>query len=54
MKFTLPGDETSEADIKSGDVGWSDPVTHSAENVGSACHVLNIELEGPPALDTSK
>ncbi len=47
VRFTLPDGKITEADIKSGDVGWSGPVTHSAVNVGSsACHVLNIELRG--------
>ncbi len=48
VKFTLPGGKTTEAEIKLGEVAGSDPVTHSAVNVGSSeCHVLNIELKGP-------
>ena len=44
MKFTFPGGRTSEATLHAGDVVWSDPVTHSAENLGaSECHVLNVE-----------
>ncbi len=48
VNFTLPGGKTTVAEIKLGEVAWSDPVTHSAVNVGSSeCHVLNIELKGP-------
>ena len=48
MKFTLPGGRTSETTLHAGDVVWSDPVTHAAENLGaSECHVLNIEPKGP-------
>ena len=46
-RFTLPGGQTTEVEMKLGEVAWSGPVTHSVQNVGSACHVLNIELKGP-------
>ena len=52
MKFTFPGGRTSEATLHAGDVVWSDPVTHSAENLGaSECHVLNVE---PKAAQSAK
>ena len=44
MRFTFPGGKTSETTLHAGDVVWRDPVTHSAENLGtSECHVLNVE-----------
>lgn len=50
MRFTLPGGKTSETTLHSGDVVWSDPVTHSVENLGgSECHVLNIEPKAAQA-----
>jgi beta-alanine degradation protein BauB len=46
VRFTLPDGKKEEAKVKFGDVFWSGPITHSAENVGSReCHVLNIELK---------
>ena len=50
IKFTFPGGRTSEATLHAGDVVWSDPVTHSVENLGaSECHVLNIEPKAEAA-----
>jgi quercetin dioxygenase-like cupin family protein len=50
MRFTVPGGKTSETTLHAGDVVWSDPVTHSAENLGaSECHVLNVEPKAAPA-----
>jgi len=44
MRFTYPGGRSSESTLHAGEVVWSDPVTHSAENLGPGeCHVLNIE-----------
>lgn len=46
VRFTLPDGKTREADMKPGDVVWSDPETHSVDNIGTGeCHVLNIELK---------
>lgn len=48
VKFTLPDGKTNVAEMKTDDVIWSDPTTHSADNVGASdCHVLNIELKEP-------
>jgi len=50
MKFSYPGGKSSEATLHAGDVVWSDPVTHSAENLGpSECHVLNVEPKNSQA-----
>jgi quercetin dioxygenase-like cupin family protein len=50
MKFTFPGGKTSETMLHAGDVVWSDPVTHSVENLGaSECHVLNVEPKAAQA-----
>lgn len=50
LRFTYPGGRTSEATRHAGEVVWSDPVTHSAENLGPGeCHVLNIEPKETPA-----
>jgi quercetin dioxygenase-like cupin family protein len=44
MRFSYPGGKVSESTLHAGEVVWSDPVTHSAENLGPGeCHVLNIE-----------
>jgi quercetin dioxygenase-like cupin family protein len=52
VRFTFPGGKSSERVLHAGDVVWSDPVTHSAENLGaSECHVLNVE---PKAAQSAK
>jgi hypothetical protein len=44
MRFRDPGGRVSESTLHAGEVVWSDPVTHSTENLGPGeCHVLNIE-----------
>jgi quercetin dioxygenase-like cupin family protein len=46
VKFTYPDGESEEFEMKAGQMGWSEAVTHTAENVGTAeMHVLNIELK---------
>ncbi len=48
IKFGFPDGKTSEVAVHAGDVKWSEPVTHSGENLGaSECHLLNIEPKGP-------
>jgi len=47
VKFTYPDGRTEEREGKVGQAGWSEAVTHAAENVGTTeLHVLNIELKG--------
>ena len=49
MKFSFPDGKTQEATLHAGDTGWSDRVTHAADNLGSSeCHVLNIEPRHAP------
>lgn len=44
IRFSYPGGRVSESTLHAGEVVWSDPVTHSAENLGPGeCHVLNVE-----------
>ncbi|HUO20090.1 MAG TPA: hypothetical protein VMU44_09990 [Steroidobacteraceae bacterium] len=44
MRFSYPGGRVAEETLHAGEVVWSDPVTHSAENLGPGeCHVLNVE-----------
>lgn len=46
LKVTTPDGKTVEKDRKSGEVSWSEAVTHSLENVGTADqHVIVIELK---------
>jgi quercetin dioxygenase-like cupin family protein len=45
-KTTFPDGKTVVKDRKAGDVTWSEPVTHSVENVGTTeFHMLLIELK---------
>ncbi len=47
VRFTYPDGKTEEREGKAGQAGWSEAVTHAAENVGTTeLHVLNIELKG--------
>ncbi|GAC1455180.1 MAG: hypothetical protein PVSMB6_12020 [Steroidobacteraceae bacterium] len=44
IKFTFPDGKTQEATVHAGDMAWSDPVTHAADNLaGTECHVINVE-----------
>jgi len=44
IKFSFPDGKTSEVEMKAGQVIWSDPVTHSAENIGTS-EVRGIAFE---------
>ncbi len=47
LRFTTPDGKSEERESKAGTAIWSEPVTHSTENVGaSEGHVLLIELKG--------
>jgi quercetin dioxygenase-like cupin family protein len=46
LKITTPDGKTVEKDRKSGEVSWSEAVTHAVENVGTTDqHVIVIELK---------
>jgi quercetin dioxygenase-like cupin family protein len=46
LKITLPDGKTEERDRKAGQVRWSEPVTHSVENIGTTeQHFIIIELK---------
>jgi len=48
MQITLPDGESSESDVKAGDVRWSDAVTHNNLNTGKTeSHAIVIELKNP-------
>ena len=50
MKFTTPDGKSEERESKAGTATWSEPVTHSGENLGpSEARVLLIELKGKTA-----
>ena len=45
-KFTSPDGKSEEREVKAGQATWSEPVTHSSENVGTAdSRNLVIELK---------
>ena len=45
-KYTSPDGKTEEREIKAGATRWSEPETHSAENIGTTeSRVLVIELK---------
>ncbi len=47
MRFTTADGKSEERESKAGTAVWSEPVTHSGENLGtSEAHVLLIELKG--------
>jgi beta-alanine degradation protein BauB len=47
IRFTYPDGKTEVREGKAGQVRWSEPVTHSGENVGSTeLHLVQVELEG--------
>src|ERR1700704_6767864 len=42
--------KTSEAELKTGDVLYRDPLTHAAENIGATTmHLILVELKAPAA-----
>jgi len=48
IKITYPDGKTEEREVKAGVAGWSEGVTHAAENVGTTeFHELQIELKKP-------
>ena len=49
-KFTLPDGKTVDAPVKAGTVQWTEPTTHSPENVGDkSFEVIQVELKKKPA-----
>lgn len=45
-KYTFPDGKTEEREVKAGTAVWSDSVTHSAENIGTAeTRALVVELK---------
>jgi quercetin dioxygenase-like cupin family protein len=50
VKFIYPNGKTEDATAKAGQATWSDPVTHSGENLGDkAIELYQIELKSKPA-----
>jgi hypothetical protein len=50
LKITLPDGKVIERSPKAGTAGWSDPVTHAAENIGTTdFQQVQIELKPPVA-----
>jgi quercetin dioxygenase-like cupin family protein len=50
LKVTLPDGKVIERNPKAGTAGWSDAVTHSAENIGTTdFQQVQVELKSPPA-----
>lgn len=46
MKTTMGDGKVTETDAKAGEARWSDAVTHSNENVGTAeSHVIVVEIK---------
>ena len=46
MLTTLPDGKTSEMDVKAGDTGWSDAITHNNKNIGKTeSHAIVVELK---------
>jgi quinol monooxygenase YgiN/quercetin dioxygenase-like cupin family protein len=49
IRFTLPDGQTRIRETKSGDILFSDPVTHASENIGDTdAHGILVELKTPP------
>ena len=47
VKFSYPDGESEELELKAGQAIWSDEVTHSAENTGTAeVHAVCVEFKG--------
>ncbi len=50
FKFTYPDGKTAERESKAGTAVWIEPVTHAAENAGTAeVHLVQTELKGAAA-----
>jgi oxalate decarboxylase/phosphoglucose isomerase-like protein (cupin superfamily) len=50
LKVTLPDGKVIERSPKAGTAGWSDPVTHAAENIGTTdFQQVQVELKPQPA-----
>jgi quinol monooxygenase YgiN/quercetin dioxygenase-like cupin family protein len=50
IRFTFPDGTTALRETKSGDVLWSEAVTHASENIGDTdAHGILVELKEPPA-----
>jgi quercetin dioxygenase-like cupin family protein len=48
LRITTPDGKSSVVQFKTGDTIWREPVTHSAENVGTTrFHALIVELKKP-------
>jgi beta-alanine degradation protein BauB len=48
LKITLPDGKSMERNPKAGTAGWSDAVTHEAQNIGTAeFQQIQIELKPP-------
>ena len=46
IRFSLPDGKTAEAELKAGEVRWSEAETHAGENIGTTdTHVLIFELK---------
>jgi beta-alanine degradation protein BauB len=35
IRATTPGGQSTESDVRRGDVGWRDPLAHSIQNIGT-------------------
>ena len=50
IRFTFPDGSTGLRETKTGDVLWSEAVTHASENIGDTdAHGILVELKEPPA-----
>jgi quinol monooxygenase YgiN len=50
IRFTFPDGSTGLRETKTGDVLWSEEVTHASENIGDTdAHGILVELKEPPA-----
>jgi len=48
LRITTPDGKSNEVEFKTGDAFWRDPVTHSAENIGTTpLHAIIVELKQP-------
>jgi quercetin dioxygenase-like cupin family protein len=46
LKFTRPDGKTAERDLKAGTALWTEPTTHSAENIGTTdFQEIQVELK---------
>jgi quercetin dioxygenase-like cupin family protein len=48
VRTTLPSGTTAETTVKNGEIIWSEPASHAAENIGRTdLHLIIVELKGP-------